>query len=398
MINVDWLKGTKILLIAHYVPGPMAAYLLRCMGARIIKVEPPFYDHMRQLPPFLKSSDGKMSAYFRALNAGFESIAIDFKSEKGVKILKDLIKDCDVLIDGNRAGYLQKILNSEISDINSEIIHIPITAYGLTGPRKDIAGHDNNVLALAGNLSFTQYTQRGTPSIFSAQLADISSGYIAALMAVTSLFGKKNKNSLVDVKTIDVSMFHSAFFLNQIYFAAMNVSKEPPQSEKELLNGGLANYTTYLTMDEKSIFFGPIETNLFKNFLVKIDRLDLLDLLNKDNQELYYELVAIFRSKRIKDWEQILEGVDCCYTKINDLKEAALEPQAKALNLLKTVKDEKYGDLKLTGFPAGFTNESLPPKFDSKAPEPGEHTKEILSGLGYKQEIIEELYLEKIIK
>ncbi len=80
-IKIEWLKGVKVLLIAHYIPGPTAAFLLNGLGAEIIKVEPPFGDLMRQLPPFIKSKDGKkMSAYFRALNGGFKSIALNFKN------------------------------------------------------------------------------------------------------------------------------------------------------------------------------------------------------------------------------------------------------------------------------------------------------------------------------
>jgi crotonobetainyl-CoA:carnitine CoA-transferase CaiB-like acyl-CoA transferase len=110
LIKVDWLKGVKVLLIAHYIPGPLAAYLLKCLGAEVIKCEPPFYDYMRQLPPFIKGKKGKMGAYFRALNVGFKSIAVDFKKEDGVEVLKDLIKASDVLIDGNRANYLDKVV------------------------------------------------------------------------------------------------------------------------------------------------------------------------------------------------------------------------------------------------------------------------------------------------
>jgi alpha-methylacyl-CoA racemase len=230
LIKVDWLKGVKILLIAHYIPGPMAAYLLKCLGAEVIKCEPPFYDH---------------------------SIVVDFKKEGGVEVLKDLIKASDALIDGNRANYLNEVLGEAVSDINPDIIHIPITAYGLKGPMKDIAGHDNNVLSLAGTLSYSSVSVQGTPSIFSAQLADITSGYIAALIAVSSILGKRNSKSNVKIGTVDASMMHAAFFLNQIYVAGMNATGKPPAHSKEFLNGGLPNYAMYLTKDEKSIFFGP---------------------------------------------------------------------------------------------------------------------------------------------
>jgi alpha-methylacyl-CoA racemase len=398
LIKVDWLKGTKILLIAHYIPGPIAAYLLKCLGAEVIKCEPPFYDLMRQLPPFIKSKNRKMNAYFRALNAGFKSIVVDFTKEGGLEILRDLIKASDVLIDGNRANYLNEVLGEAVSKINEDIVHIPITAYGLKGPMKDIAGHDNNVLSLAGTLSYSSVGARGTPSIFSAQLADITSGYIAALIAVSSILGKRNCNSNVKIGTVDASMMHAAFFLNQIYIAGMNVTGKTPAPGKELLNGGLPNYAMYLTKDEKSIFFGPIEPNLFKNFCKTICREDLINLLNRNNSKLYDELVSLFESKDLKEWEALLHDCDCCFTRVNTLAEAVIHPQIKELGLITEVEDYEYGTLSLTGFPAGFTENSLQPDFTEPAPEPGQHTKEILKEFaGYHPEKIEKLINEKVV-
>lgn len=398
LIKVDWLKGIKVLLVAHYIPGPMAAYLLKCLGAEVIKCEPPFYDYMRQLPPFINGKNGKISAYFRALNAGFKSIVVDFKKEGGIGVLKDLIKASDALIDGNRANYLNEVLGETVNDINPDIIYIPITAYGLKGPMRNIAGHDNNVLSLAGTLSYTSVSDKGTPSIFSAQLADITSGYIAALITVSSILGKRNINSNIEIGTVDVSMLHAAFFLNQIYVAGMAATGKSPAPDKELLNGGSPNYTMYLTKDEKSIFFGPIESIRFKNFCKTICREDLLNLLNKDNSKLYNILVDIFKSKDLKDWEDLLYDCDCCFTRINNLKEAMNHQQIKGLGLIAKVEDEVYGTLSLTGFPAGFTENSLQPYFTEPAPEPGEHTNEILKEfLGYHDEKTENLINDRAI-
>jgi crotonobetainyl-CoA:carnitine CoA-transferase CaiB-like acyl-CoA transferase len=72
-------------------------------------------------------------------------------------------------------------------------------------------------LSQAGTLSYATTSAHGTPSIFSAQLADITSGYIAALIAVSSILGKRNSNSNVEIGIVDASMLHAAFFLNQIY-------------------------------------------------------------------------------------------------------------------------------------------------------------------------------------
>ena len=373
-ISIDWLKGKRVLLIAHYIPGGMASYLLRHLGAEIIKVEPPHGELMRQMPPFLKGEEGNMNAYFRAFNAGVKSIVVDFKSTAGAETLRKLIAVSDVLIDGNRVGLIEKVIGGKIHASNPEIIHIPVTGQGIKGPLKDIAAHDNNCLARSGALSFTPLDEEGLPSVFSGQIADITAGYMAAFMAVSALMGKANAQSQSTVGTIDASMLHSAFFLNQMYVSAMNVTQQPPQPKKEALNGGLANYRMYKTADSQAIFFGPLEPKLFNNFCTAINRPDLPALLMRENDQLIDELKHIFSTKTRAEWAALLKACDCCFTEVNNLEEAMNDPQIQALGLVREVADKNLGNLNLVTFPAGFGEDSLPPTTTDSAPEIGEHT------------------------
>lgn len=123
-----------------------------------------------------------------------------------------------------------------------------------------------------------------------------------------------------------------------------------------------------------------------------------MNLLNKDNPKLYNILVDIFKSKDLKDWEDLLHDCDCCFTRVNNLEEAMNDPQIKELGLITEVEDYAYGTLSLTGFPAGFTENSLQPDFTEPAPEPGEHTKYILKEFtSYHPEKIEKLINEKVV-
>ena len=392
-------------MIAHYIPGPVAGYLLKWLGAEVIKVEPPFGDLMRQLPPFIEHAAGgeKEAAYFRAINGGMKSISVNFKTGQGLEVLEKLIKRSDVVIDGNRAGYLESILKKSVPSINKEVVYIPITAYGLKGPMRDVAGHDNNILGLAGSLSYGGgLDSEGLPVVFGSQLADITAGYLAALMAVAGLYSRGNAAcSGAKINTIDVSMLHAAFFLNQIYVAAMSAGQKEqaagPRPGKELLNGGLANYRMYRTKNGKAVFFGPIEPNLFKNFLDKIGRADLLELREESGDKLARELEAVFLTKTREEWVELLKGVDCCLTPVNSLEEALREPQIRALGLVCDTGDE---GLRIAGFPAGFTEQGLQPEgLSQKAPLIGEHTREILSGLlGYSDNDMDALFRTGSVK
>jgi alpha-methylacyl-CoA racemase len=395
-ISVDFLRGVRVLVVAHYIPGPFAAYLLRHLGAEVIKVEPPFGDLMHQLPPFYqKDGDKHESAFYRAINGGMKSIAVNFKSSDGVEVLRRLIAASNVIIDGNRAGYLERILGSSLHCINPEALHIPITAFGLNGPLKNVAGHDNNILAMAGNLSYGGDAGDSSTGVWGQQLADITAGYVAALQALGWLFGRNNSASATKVNTIDVSMLHAAFSLNQIYLTGMSATGKSPQADQELLNGAMPNYRMYFTKDSRKVFFGPIEHNLFANFATRVERDDLMPLLGKDNSKLREELNSIFASKTLVEWEQTLENVDCCFTPVRTLAQAAEDPQIRALSLVRKCED----NLLVSGYPAGFGNDSLQPKtIGCEAPTLGEHSEEVLKTvLGYEEGEIKRLIQSKAV-
>ena len=375
-MKVDWLKGTRVLIVAHYIPGPLAAYLLQGLGAEVIKIEPPFGDLMRGLPPFIKGKSAKkISAYFAALNGGQKSVVLNFKEEEGINNFKKLIKNSDILIDGNRAGYLEKILGSKISEVSSDIVHIPITAYGLKGPLRDMAGHDNNLLGLSGVLSYSSVSEEGTPSIYGCQLADITAGYLAALMAVASMVGRLNKQG-EDIKTVDVSMLHAASFLNHIYIAGLNATDKSPLPSQELLNGALPNYRAYKTSCGGAVYFGPIEPKLFENFCERVDRTDILKMSAKNQHE---ELGKLFGSKSKEQWISLSQGCDCCLTPVNELKEALNDSQMKVLERSFIYCDKNYGDLLYGSFPVGVGEDSVAVDVSCEVPEVGQHTQEVLS-------------------
>ena len=381
----------RVLLVANHIPGPVAGFLLCHLGADVIKVEPPLGDPLRQSPPFFVSPGlPPESAYFRAMNGGFRSVAVDLKSEAGVGVLRDLIRKSDVLIDGYRPGYLVRVLGARPGDLQPTLVHIPITAHGLKGPRRDHAGHDNNVLAQAGNLSYGDLRGDGAPAICGQQVADITAGYLAAFQAVAFLFGRRNPHSKAQISTIDVSTPHAAFSLNQIYVTGISATGRSPQPGRERLNGALPNYRTYETQDRKPVFFGPIEPSLLRNFLASVGRVELSTLLHTDDDRLATEIATIFASRSLAEWRQVLEDVDCCFTPIESLEEAMASPQIQALGLVPSFSDGS----KRTGYPAGFTQDSLPPAgLEKLAPKIGEHSRAILAEvLEYDSQKIEGLF------
>ncbi|MEY3444719.1 MAG: hypothetical protein RLZZ519_3000, partial [Bacteroidota bacterium] len=304
-VKVDWLKGIRVVLLGHYVPGPMAAFLLGNLGAEVIKVEQDKGDYLRAMEDTFGIDKQRFSPMFRMLNGGFKSLALQWRQPEGAAILKDLLANADVVIDGGRLGTLEKAIGMRPENVSEKLIYIPITAYGQVGPMANLAGHDNNILALAGNLSYTQTDSEGLPTVFSAPIADLFAGQMAAFSALAALIGRDRGRG--DIRKIDASMLHAGFFLNLLEHASMNGNGySTPQPNAAWMNGGRPDYRSYRCQDGKCIFFGLLEDWALKRFLISIGRDDLL-LLQSDVPAFGNGLKAMFLEKDRAEWLQLGE-------------------------------------------------------------------------------------------
>jgi crotonobetainyl-CoA:carnitine CoA-transferase CaiB-like acyl-CoA transferase len=395
-VEIDWLKGVRVVLIGHYVPAPMAAYFLRMLGAEVIKVEQDQGDYLRQVGLAENADRQSFSPMFRMLNAGFKSVGLQWKTPQGAEILKNILANTDILLDGGRMKSLEKALGMPPEQVSDRLIYIPITAYGQKGPMANLAGHDNNILALAGNLSYTQKNADGLPTVFSAPVADLFAGQMAAFGALAALIGQDRGNK--GIRKIDASMLHAGFFLNLLELAARNdQGAEIPKPETAWMNGGRADYQSYRCKDGKVIFFGLLEAWALKRFLDAIERAEILIQTN-DQQAFKESLRMLFLERNQAEWVELGRIHDACITPVNDLEAALEDPQIQALGLMQTVEDPDLGQLELPGFPLGFGESSLPPQLPNSAPRLGEHTREVLADLlGYKEEQIAGLQRKGIV-
>ncbi len=377
--QIDWLRGIKVLLIGSYVPGPLAAYLLRSLGAEVIKVEDAKGDPLRQIGTFSPETAAQTSPMFHMLHAGFKGLGLQYRKPEGARILQKLIAQVDIVIDGNRAGALERYLGAPVQSFAPHIIYVPITAYGQVGPMAGLAGHDNNILAMAGNLSYTQNDAEGAPTVFSSPVADIFAGQMAAMGALAAIIGRgAGPDHRQAIPTIDASMLHAGFFLNLLELAARNDAQpQIPTASKAWMNGGRPDYLPYRCSDGKFIFFGLIESWAAKRFFIELGREDLAAYLGAPAL-LGPALKQLFVERTQAEWVHVGSRHDACITAVNDLEQAIQDPQIQALGRMQIVNDPDFGDLHVPSFPLGFGPESLAIQSAAQAPMLGEHNVEIL--------------------
>src|ERR1051325_5768343 len=134
----DFLKGFRALDLTD-LSGQLCGRLLADLGIEVIKIEPPSGDPVRNLAPFVKSTDGKtLSTAFAHLNAGKASKVLDLNSEAGRAAFRELVKSADVVIESFQPGELDAkgLGYKDLSAVNPGIVMASVTAFGQTGPKK----------------------------------------------------------------------------------------------------------------------------------------------------------------------------------------------------------------------------------------------------------------------
>ncbi|WP_024279551.1 CaiB/BaiF CoA-transferase family protein [Xanthobacter sp. 126] len=186
------LAGLRVLELARILAGPWCGQLLADLGAEVIKVERPGGgdDTRTWGPPFLKGADGADlgAAYFHSTNRGKRSVAVDFETEEGQQIIRDLARQSDVLIENFKVGGLKKYgLDYEsLKKENPRLIYCSVTGFGQDGPYAPRAGYDFLVQGMGGIMDLTG-APKGEPQKVGVAFADIFTGLYATVGILAAL-------------------------------------------------------------------------------------------------------------------------------------------------------------------------------------------------------------------
>src|SRR5581483_4832705 len=218
------LAGLRVLELARVLAGPWAGQILADLGADVIKVERPGKgDDTREWgPPFVEGTDGKNlgGAYYHSTNRGKRSIAIDFESEKGRKIVAKLAARSDILIENFKLGGLAKfgLDYKTLSAANPRLIYCSITGFGQTGPYAHRPGYDLIIQGMAGIMSLTGEAGR-EPMRMGVAFADVFTGVYSAVAILAALAERERtgRGSHIDMALMDTQVSvlanQSAFYL-----------------------------------------------------------------------------------------------------------------------------------------------------------------------------------------
>jgi alpha-methylacyl-CoA racemase len=282
------LAGTTVADLTRYLPGPFASRELLRLGARVVKIEPPEGDPAKDVSP----------GPYEALNAGKEIVTWDARSEPPPAALRE----ADVVLEGFRPGVWERLG----VELPSATILCSITGFGAAGPHARQAGHDLNYLGYAGALADT------APGLPPVQVADLAAGAQGAVIEILAALLERTRSGRAE--RIVISMTHGSH-----RFVAHRLAGEVVP---RLLTGGVACYRIYETADGRYLTVAALEPKFWRRLC---ELLEHEDLVGRAFDAQLPELDALFRTRTLAEWLELLEHEDTCVGPVLSLTEAAAE-------------------------------------------------------------------------
>jgi len=371
------LAGIRVLDLTRLLPGPFATQWLAAMGAEVIRVEPPTGgDWLREMPPLVEG----MGAWFAAVNRGKKSVAVDLKRPEGRALFLRLVESADVVVEGFRPGVMARLglAPERLLERQPRLVYAALTGYGAGSRWRERAGHDLNYLALAGFLELNG-PREGPPVPPAVPVADFG-GAMALVIAVLAglLYRERTGRGVL----LDASIFEVVVAWMQPFWWAHRAGL-PAAREGMPLNGALPCYRVYVTADGEAMALAALEPAFWQAFCEAVGRPEWIP--RAFDPALIPEVAALFRSRTRREWEALREAVEAC-----------LEPVLRPEEAIRSLAD--LAPAFQEGVPClPFTVDGRRLAATAPPPRRGEHTVEVLAGLGLSPAELEDLARRGVI-
>lgn len=393
------LTGYKVLDFTHVLAGPTATRMMVEMGAEVIKVEfPPLGDVSRLLPTIKNGRSG----YYIQQNRGKKTLCLNAKTAEGKAIVDALIEQVDVVIENFAPGVAKRLgLDWEhVHAVNPRAVMCSISALGQEGPLSKLPGFDYIAQAYAGVTSMIGEAD-GPPFFPQLGLGDVNTGVHAACAIGFALLHRERtgKGQHLDISLLDA--YYHCHELNVQLYSSSGGDIEPTRS-------GAHHYAVcplgLFKGRDHYLFIIALQPQ-WKQVCAAIERPELFDdprfatnELRLENQSEVNQIIQEWLDSKASDEEifAALEAQRVPCAPVLSVGETVAEPHLRGRGTVRTVSDEKFGDVELPGMPLRFSD--FPHNIPLSASHLGEHNADILRDmLGYSKADIDALYENEVL-
>ena len=386
------LRGFTVLDLGTFITAPYAAMLLAELGADVIKVERP-----EGGDPFRWFAGGLSSPHFQAHNRHKRSVALDYTTPDGLKLLHLLIEHADALVINVRPGVEQRLGIDEgtLRRLNPKLVFCFITGFGADGPYANRPAYDNVGQALAGWLS--RFHDTDDARVAGPAISDAATGIFACLGIVSALL-ERTKTGVG--RKVEVSMLEATLALAVEPLAHYFVTGD---EQPFYLRGAMSQAYILSCKDGKRIALQMSSPDKFwKGLAAVIESPDLLQRYpdRKRRVDSYEaigrELAAIFATRPREEWLERLAQHDVPFAPERRLNELDEDPQVRHLDLFYELDHPAAGPVRSVHRAIRCDGSR---EIDFRPPPTlGEHTREVLAGLGLSDDELRGLSSQGVIK
>lgn len=362
------LAGIIVLDLTHVLAGPFCSHTLSDLGARVIKVErPKLGDDTRAFPPFI----GEESAYFAALNAGKESIALDLKTREDAEILDQLLAASDVVLENFRPGVMEKLGFGweSLHRRYPRLIYGAVSGFGHTGPDSRKPAYDMVVQARGGVMSITG-EEGGPPVRVGASIGDIVAGMYLTQGVLAALYDRSNTGL---GRKVDISMLDSQLAIQEHSIAITSATGIPP-TRTGARHPTITPFSTYRASDGFFVIAAGNDA-MFRLLCTTLalpiandPRFSTNAARCKHHALLKRLLEAITLEQPASHWINLLDSAGLPTASVQDMAQVMQDPQLLARNMVLDVQANPGGaTFKAPGNPVKMSGLA---EISSRAPAP----------------------------
>jgi len=399
-IPMKILEGIRVLDLTNVLSGPFATLHLALLGAEVIKVENPTDgDLARKLGCVPKYNQMLMGTSFLAQNANKKSLTLNLKAPEGKEIFRTLVAKADVLVENFRPDVMTRLGLSyaTLSALNPRLIYLAISGFGQTGPDALKPAYDQIIQGLSGEMAING-DERLNPLRAGFPVCDTVGGLNGAFAVMAALFHRERTG---EGQYIDVALLDSIVPLMGWVVANLMIGGQQPvlmgnDNFTAAPSGVFRTRDGYINIAaNKQEQWEAVADVLGVPALKTDDRFRERDTRKKNRKALTPLLEERLATRDTASWVEELNAHDVPAGAILTLQQAVAQPQLSHREAFASVAVEGIGPIPLLNMTAKF--QKTPGTVDTPPPTLGQHTLEILQGIGYSADDVAALKARKIV-
>jgi formyl-CoA transferase/succinyl-CoA--D-citramalate CoA-transferase len=392
------LRGIRVLELGSFIAGPFAGQLLADYGAEVIKIEPPTTgDPMRR---WGITRDGE-SLWWPAIARNKKSVTVDLRGERGQQLVRDLVANCDVVLENFRPGTMSRwdLDYESLRAVNPGVVVVHVSGFGQSGPNAGHAGF-GSVAEAVGGIRYTTGSPDDTPARSGISLGDSLAALFAVIGTLAALAERGRSGAGQEV---DVAIYEAVFALMESMLADYHVGGVLRTRSGSVLPG-VAPSNVYPTADDAEVVIAANADSVFIRLTEAMGRAELAtDPRYATHQargvamvELDDLISAWTSTRKSEDLIDLLQGHGVPVGLINTAASILTDTHFAARDMILWRQNNTGTEVPMNGVVPKFSR--TPGEIDRVGPELGADTDAVLTELaGVDSEELARLHADGVV-